>query len=327
MAYKRFQNTVMESKMLFPFTVVIAAAAIYLAGLVEGGWWIQTACLVVSVMLMGELNSSNQLLRVVSQSTPSMYLLLVAVAIYLFPDIECSIMQLCMIALWYMLFHCRQHDESPGWVFYGFFCVGLASMVFVPVLWYVPVFWILMATCLRALTARAFFASLLGLITPYWIGGPFILYLQGPDVVLTHFSQLWTFEPLGDWSMLGIQEWMAIGWTTLLTVIGICHYLNSGYQDKIRTRLLHEVFITSALITIAAIALQPQHHKLWLSILIVNASPLIAHYLTLTHTWLTNISYHLIIIITLAIITLNVWKPSLTFLSVMATQACSFLPL
>ena len=80
---------VMESKMLLPFCVVVAAAALYLAGVVEGGWWIQTACLAVSVMLIGELSSSNQLLRVVSQSTPSMYLLLVAVAIYLFPDNPC----------------------------------------------------------------------------------------------------------------------------------------------------------------------------------------------------------------------------------------------
>ena len=129
------------------------------------------------------------------------------------------------------------------------------------------------------------------------------------------------------WSMLGMRDWMAIGWTAFLAIIGIFHYLSSGYQDKIRTRLLHEIFITSALLTMAAIALQPQHHKLWLSILIVNTSPLIAHYLTLTHTWLTNISYHLIILITLAIITVNVWKPSLTFLSTMATLACSYLPL
>lgn len=327
MAYKRFQNTVMESKMLLPLVAVVMAASLYLAGVVEGGWWIQTICLAVSTALLAELSSSNQLLRVVSQATPSMFLLLVAVSIFLFPDIECSIMQLCMIALWYTLFHCRQHDESPGWVFYGFFCVGLASMVFVQVLWYVPVFWVLMGTCLRALNARTFWASLLGIVTPYWLGGPFILYFQGPATAVTHFNQLWTFEPLGDWSMLGVHEWLAIGWTALLAVIGICHYLSSGYQDKIRTRLLHEIFIVTALLTMAAIALQPQHHKLWLSILIVNTSPLIAHYLTLTHTWLTNISYHLIILITLAIITLNVWEPSLTFLSAMAIQACSFLPL
>jgi len=327
MSYKRFQNVVMESKLLLPLTTCIMVAALYCYGIIDGGWWVEAACVAVATTLLSELNSSNQLLRVVSQATPSMYLLLLASAIFLFPDIKCSIMQLCMIALWYMLFHCRQHDESPGWVFYGFFCLGLASMVFIQVLWYVPVLWVLMATCLRALNARTFWASVLGMVTPYWLGAPFFLYQYGPQTVITHFQGLWTYMPLGDWSMIGEHEWLAIGWTALLAITGIFHYASSGYQDKIRTRMLHEIFIAITLLTMAAIALQPQHYKIWLSILIVNASPLIAHYLTLTHTWLTNISYHLIIIITLAIIFYNAWMPSSNFLSATVMQACSYLPL
>ena len=58
-----------------------------------------------------------------------------------------------------------------------------------------------------------------------------------------------------------------------------------------------------------------------------NTSPLIAHYLTLTHTWLTNISFYLIILGTLAIIAYNSWTPSSNFLSAMVTQACLYLPL
>ena len=59
MAYKRFQNTVMESKMLLPMVAVVMAASLYLAGVVEGGWWIQTICLVVSTALLAELSSST----------------------------------------------------------------------------------------------------------------------------------------------------------------------------------------------------------------------------------------------------------------------------
>ena len=112
MAYKRFQNTVAESKLLLPFSIAVTAAALYLSGIVDGGWWVQLMCLVVSTALLVELNNTNQLLRVVSQCTPAVFLLLVSVAIGIFPELEAGIMQLCMIALYYMLFHC--HNRASG---------------------------------------------------------------------------------------------------------------------------------------------------------------------------------------------------------------------
>ena len=327
MAFKRFQNTATESRLMLPLAAIVAAAACYLSGLVEKQLWMQLVCLAISAMLFVELNSSNQLIRVVSQSTTAMFLLLVSAAIFIFPDLKTGIMQLCFIAVYFMLFHCRMRHESPGWTFYGFFCLGLASMVFVQILYYVPLLWVLMATCLRALTPKTFWASVLGLVTPYWLGGPPILYYMGTDAAAEHFQKLIQFQTPGDFSMIGEHEWLAIGWVVLLALIGIVHYANLGYQDKIRTRLLHEMIIIIDVATIIFLSVQPQHYKVLLGIIIVNTSPLIAHYLTLTHTWLTNISFHFIIIITLAITAYNVWMPSSNFLSAMVTQACSYLPL
>lgn len=327
MAYKRFQNIFTESKFFLPLAIAVAGGAIYLYGLVEEGWWMQLTCLAVSTLLLLVLNSTHQLIRVVSQATPAMFLLLVAAAIFIFPDLMAEIMTLCFIAIFFMLFHCHQRDVSPGWVFYGFFCLGLAAMVFVQALYYVPLLWVLMATCLRAMTAKTFWASILGLLTPYWLAGPFIIYFWGTDVVTTHFMQLAQFLPLGDYSMLGEHEWLTVGWTALLTIIGIVHYANQGYQDKLRTRLLHEMVIIIDIATFVFLALQPQHYKMLLGVAIAYTSLLIAHYLTLTHTWLTNISFHIILIVTLAIIAYNTWMPSSNFLSAMAMQACSYLPL
>ncbi|MBO4850349.1 MAG: hypothetical protein J5529_05520 [Prevotella sp.] len=327
MAYKRFQNIFTESKIFLPLSIAVAGGACYLYGVVEGGWWMQLACLAISTILLAELNSSHQLIRVSSHATPSMFLLLVAAAIFIVPDLEAEIMMLCFIALHFMLFHSQQRKVSPGWVFYGFFCLGLASMVFVQALYYVPLLWVLMAACLRAFTAKTFWASVLGLFTPYWLAGPAIVYLRGTEVAARHFIRLRSFAPLGDYSMFGEHEWLAIGWTAFLALIGIIHYANQGYQDKLRTRLLHEIFITIDLATFTFLALQPQHYKLLLGVAIANTSPLIAHYLTLTHTWLTNISFYFIILGTLAIIAYNTWTPSSNFLSTMATLACSYLPL
>ena len=327
MAFKRFQNIVAESRFLLPLSAIITAGACYMVGLVDNVLWMQLVCLVLSTALMVELNNANQLLRVVSQATPAFLLLLTGVSIFIFPDLRSGIVQLCGIAVYFMIFHCEQRKASPGWVFYGFFCLGLASMVFVQMLYYVPVLWLLMATNLRALTAKTFWASILGIITPYWLGLGYYLYQGGFDQLTGHFARLAEFAPLGDYSMLGEQQWVSLGWTALLAFIGIVHYTRKGYQDKTRTRLLTQVFIVVDVLTIAFLLLQPQHYTLLMALIIVNTAPLVAHFITLTHTWLTNISFFIIIIITLAIIAYNLWTPSSNFLSAMVMQACSYLPL
>ena len=127
--------------------------------------------------------------------------------------------------------------------------------------------------------------------------------------------------------MLGEHEWAAVAWTVVLAAVGIIHYGQEGYQDKTRTRMLHEVFITIDLLTILFLFLQPQHYAMLLPIIIVNTSPLIAHFLTLTHSWLTNILSAFIFLLTLLLIAYNAWMPSSSFLSTMATRVCSYLPL
>ena len=327
MAFKRFQNTVAESRFLLPLAAIITAGTCYLAGLVTDRLWMQLVCLVLSTTMMIELNNANQLLRVPSMATPAFMLLLSSVACFIFPDLRAEIVQLCGIAVYFMLFHCEQRKASPGWVFYGFFCIGLASMVFVQMLYYVPVLWMLMSTNLRAMTAKTFWASILGIITPYWVGMAYYFYQGGIESLAVHFAQLAAFEPIAQYGQLDEHQWLALGWMMVLAFIGMVHYARKGYQDKTRTRLLTQIFIVVDVLTIVFLLLQPQHYSLLMALVIVNTAPLAAHFITLTHTWLTNVAFFFIIIITLAIIFYNAWMPSSNFLSATVTQACSYLPL
>ena len=64
---------------------------------------------------------------------------------------------------------------------------------------------------------------------------------------------------------------------------------DTSYLDKIRTRMIFEMFITIDILTIIFIILQPQHINTLLTIMIVNTSCLFAHYIALTKTRVTNI--------------------------------------
>ena len=327
MAFKRFQNIVAESRLILPFASLVAIGACYMTGLVADMLWMQLVCLILSTYLMFELNHSNQLLRVHSQMVSSMFLLLVCASIFLFPDLRTEILELCMIALYIMLFHCYQQRRSSGWVFYGFFCLGLASMVFVQVLYYVPILWILMYHHLRTMSMKTFCASLLGIVTPYWFVSAYYLYLGEFSFFSSHFEELGVFAPLWDYSAVTEQQYVSFGWTALLALIGIIHYLSQGYHDKTRTRMLYGMLMVLDVLTIMFLVLQPQHYSLLMPIIIVTTAPLIAHYMTLTHSWYTNLSFSLIILITLAITAYHIWMPSSNFLSTTVMSACSYLHL
>ena len=61
--------------------------------------------------------------------------------------------------------------------------------------------------------------------------------------------------------------------------------------------------------TLGFLLLQPQHYYYLIRLLIISTSPLIAHYITLTSTRLTNISFILILILSILLTTYNLWMP------------------
>ena len=77
------------------------------------------------------------------------------------------------------------------------------------------------------------------------------------------------------------------------------------------------MFITVDIATVVFIIMQPQHFDILIRIAIVNTSPLIGHFISLTNTKLTNITCIVLMIIALSIpiVTyfLGLWTPSLTF--------------
>ena len=84
-------------------------------------------------------------------------------------------------------------------------------------------------------------------------------------------------------------------------------------MDKIRTRMFYEVLIVNTLVTMVFIMLQPQHIDTLLGILIVSSSAIIAHFITLTHTRFTNLSFIFMLLLVIFLTVYNLWMPSLMF--------------
>lgn len=309
MIVKRFQNRVAESRIALPVTGVYAFAVCALGGLFTEQLWVQFVLLAVSSFLMMELNNVNALIRIYSRMVSCSFLVLAVMSQYLVVDVRCGIVQACFIAFYLFLFSAYQDNRAMGRVFYAFLMLGIASTMFVQILFFVPLVWVLLCTNLMVRSFRAFVSSLFGLLVPYWFMVAYYIYIDDVDSLLDHFLQIAQFGPVLGWMDMPVSHILTAAYVAILAVVGMIHFRLNNYKDKIRTRMLFEIFSVLALAAIVFMILQPQHIDYLLALLIVSTSPMIGHYIALTNTFITNISFYVMLVVALIITCVNLWMP------------------
>lgn len=317
---KFIQKRVAESALALPVAGVLCALVWLLAGFFQHQWWLQAGCMVVATYFTVELNTTNVLLRIRSRMVAVSFLMLSCAGGFLFSSLPGAVVTLCFVVFLLLLFRTYQDTRAVGVVYYAFLMLGLASMICVHVLYLLPLLWILMYSQLQSLSFRTLVASVYGLLTPYWIIMPLLLFpVQEQVPLLTYFSE--HFGALGNlifpisYSHFDFVHWALLVYVVLLLVIGLVHFLNKSYEDRVRTRQLYGFFAIVAIACLSLIALQPQHYDWLMRIVIITVSPLVAHFIALTSTKLTNVMFILIGISCLLLIVISVSRSVLYFLA------------
>lgn len=307
MTAKRIQNKIADSRMALPVTAIYTVLVCLVSGFITQHMWAQFTILTVSTYMMLELNNTNALIRIYSRMVSCSYLMLAVMAHFLLVSVPYGMVQLLFIGFLLLFFRGYQDKRASGTLFYAYVMLGTASIFFKQVLYFVPVTWILLRTNIMAGNVRTWSASVIGLLMPYWCVGGYYLYMGETDQFLNSFSALWQFGPLADFSVLSAAQIVSLAFIVLVDAIGMIHFHRNSFKDKIRTRMLFEVFITLSLCIMAFIALQPQHTNFLMSMLLPCASPVIAHFISLTHTRATNIIFIGLLIAVVGITACNLW--------------------
>ena len=304
---KLLQNRIAESKITMPATTVYAVVVWLFCGILTHHWWWELVCYGITTYLMVELNNINALLRIFSRMVSSAFLALTCCACFLFPALHEASMMMSLAASILLLFTTYQNKDSAGITYYAFLFFGLASIAYIHVLFFLPLIWLMMITNIMSLSWRTWIASLLGLLTPYWFYITWLLYQQDYSTVINHFTALTVFEE--PFNLYGISDSQkaTLALVSLLTIIGIVHHIHKSYLDKIRIRMFFGFFIWMDLAAFLFLFLQPQHFNAMLLIMILNTSPLIAHFIALSSTKLTNITFLVITSATLLLTIYNIW--------------------
>lgn len=309
MARKRLQNRIAESRFALPVTAIYGLVMSVMCGLMDQNMWPQFGILAVSSYLMVELNNSNALIRVYSRMVSCSYIMLFLMSALLKFPLTTGLIQLFFIAFYLFFFHAYQNKSSMGLVFYAFLMLGIASTMSAHVLFLVPLMWILLFTNVLAGNLRTFFASVIGLILPYWFLISYYVYTENVDAFISHFTGLATFGKLFDYTVLTPNNIVVYAMLVLLMATGIIHFHRNSYKDKIRTRMIYEVFSVASIYVAVIIALQPNLYQYLIGILVVNVSPLIAHFVVFTRTRITNMAFFFMIAVIFMITLFNIWMP------------------
>lgn len=306
---KRAQNRIAESRFALLTTAIYALVVCGAAGVISQGWWLQLLLLALSTLMMVYLNNSNALIRIYSRMVSCSFLVMMTMASFLLPSIETMVVQMAFIDFILFFFRAYQDKEAQGLLFYAFCALGIMSLFFVQTLYLVPILIILLGSNMMALSVRTFFASLIGLAMPYWFLLAYDIYIGQADLFVNHLIALDDFHQMFDLALLDSHRLVTLAVVTLFSVVGTVHFLRNSFKDKIRIRMIYESFIVMELCILLLILFQPQHFDQLLGMLIVVASPLIGHFIALTHTRWTNIFFFVIMAIALILTTYNLWVP------------------
>lgn len=304
---KYTQNKVAESRLALPTTIAYAVVVWLLAGLVQDALWLQFGYFALAALLMVELNNINALIRIYSRMVSCSFLAMLCMLCFLFPSTSGAIMAPLVIGSMVSLFAGYQDKLAAKPSYYAFLLIGLASLAFVQILFFVPLIWLLMAFLLQCFSWRTWIASILGLLTPYWFGSCWWAWQQDFTFVFNHFMALGDFARPLDFSLLTVPQIVSLAVVMLFAVIGIVHYLRKYHDDKIRIRLIYGVFIWTNLTAALFLVLQPQHYDCLMRMMVINTAPLIGHFLALTRTRWTNMAFYVIVSIVLIMTGFNLW--------------------
>lgn len=307
MQTKRFQNKMAESRWALPIVLPVAVLVWVVIGLSDSAVWPCLISATASTLLMANLNNTNALIRIYSRMVSCSFIALLTMAPMLFTSHQMSGVTFFMAALLTMLFRCYQDAQSPGWVFYAFVCLGMASMNWVQALFFVPLLWVLMATPLFCLSMRSLVASLLGLALPYWFWLGYSTVMGDLTPMADHFIGIAQFAPLCDLSTVTPVQVALFAVVALSALLGGVHFMVTAYNDKIRTRMLYRFFIVLDVAAIVFLVLQPQHFAPLWGIMVIATAPLIGHFIALTRGRWSAYTTYLLMAAVAALTIYNLW--------------------
>lgn len=280
---------------------------------IDGGWVTRILAFTLAAYLMVMLNNSYALMRIYSRTVSTTFMFLTC-ACGLFESLPGSIITLCILGFFMASFRMYQDKRAPGWAFSAFLCIGLASLIWIQILYFVPLVLLVTLITMQAPSLRNLSGAILGLLIPYWIVLPITLFTGTTPLMVEHFVVL--VEELPIMNVEAYITYWKVGNTFfsitlfILFCISALHFMHYAYEEKIRNRMMYNTFMLTTLLGFITLLILPQYFEYAIRFIIVTTTPVIAHFVTFSKSRTASI--------TTLIFTVLLWISCFLFLSNMA---------
>ena len=195
MKKSRFQNKIAGSEFTLPLCAVMAAIL----------WWLPecafslrgalglTVC-VLATYIVRETNNRMQIIRMRTRMMSCVWLVLVACLPFMHPLGNPIVAATFLLASYFMLFRQYGQHRPQRDAFHAFLMLSIGSF-FAPVMLLMAIpFFFYLATFLRSLTRKAFWAGVLGIVAPFWCYAAWSFLTKDLQSFVQHLVGMVQFE-------------------------------------------------------------------------------------------------------------------------------------
>lgn len=276
---------------------------------IGGPVWFNSTLAVLAVALtvysLGELNTSQVLLRLNSRAVSIVFAALILTATSLHSFSPGLIVMFVLLLSYFPLFTAYQTDNSAGLTYVTCLYLGTSALIVPQTIWLAPIY-ILSLYILRAVNAQSISGVLLGLITPFWITGGMAFCTNRMDRFKRLMDQTIAFDISG-YARLTTSEIIVLCLVMLIFIVGVADFYMRIYLDKTRTRCIFNLVALHGFAYILLLMLHPAGYKDLMPAIIMNTSIMGGHYVCNDPTPTSNITVCVITILVLAAFILNSW--------------------
>lgn len=279
-------------------------------------WWLGLPLVAAITYGLVECNNRNALLRVRSRMMGGTYLLFVMACPALHSASWQCLPAAALLLAYFALFSTYGNPHAEGRVFHIFLPVGIASLLYAPLVLLVPVLLFSLAVHIRIMSHRTFGAALLGFLAPFWLVFGYTLWTGNTESFFLYIKGIWQWQPTG---LGGVPAW-AVGSCCiigLLSFVSSLHYLRTAFNDKIRTRMFFYAILMVHAVLLLLLILRPADYTILLPMLAMNSAPLVGHHLTLARRRGSELWFYTCLLFLVVLLVANyfeLWNSWLSFL-------------
>ena len=304
MNLNRFQIQVATGRFTLPVVILVC---LLLWGMSFEEWsdWASFGIITLVGYLLIETNTTFTLIRTRTTLPVCIYWFLTTSLLFLHSFGWENWIPLAFILSIFNLFKSYESFHATTAIFHTFFFISIGSLVFPPMIYLVPIFFSGMIP-FRSLNTKSFWASLMGILTPFWFLFGYAFYTDQMNLFMTPLKKMVQFSPI-DFGHIPLNEGVSWGIVSLSLIISSIHYWQVAYTDKTRTRIFFFFLsIIGLCITLFGV-LQPSHYRVWIQLQLIPTAYLMGHLFTLTRNKFSGIFFFVTFIVYISLLLLNLW--------------------